>query len=395
MTIAWIECFDGATADMFLGAWFELGVDQKTWMEQMSNLGVKVEDIQIETVVSKGVRTTRVRIPSLLHLQNLTLSELEAFIERSSLPALVKEKSKQVFSNLAQAEDIVRGNTTEPIFLNQLGFVDSAVSVIGNIVAWNMLGNPQCVVSYIQVGGGVLVPAPATVQLLMGFPTISSAALGETISQTAAALIYTLAVPASQRLFTAEKVGYGSSTDGAGVSKCIRIQLGKWTIADEAEQPKDETLVIETNIDDMSPEWAGHLVDRFLAKGAMDAYWIPIYMKKGRPALQLRVVCSSQKLSIIQQEIVRETTTIGMRIYKTGKWKVPHTIVNVQTTLGEFPVKIAYLDGEAVNIAPEYENCRKVAEQIDMSVKQVYQQVLAEAVKQYGGAVKRGNILVN
>lgn len=400
MTVAYIECFAGFDSEMLLGAWFDLGLPQEEWQKYMAKIGVQENEIAVQRMKVKEIAATIARVLPLELPSNLYLSDIEKIIDRWELPQIVKEKSKLVFQHWGAAEAKVRDTNPALIRFDQGNPAEWLGNIVGNILAWHLLGEPECYVSTIQLGGGWKhcddewkpVPEPAVIQLLLGYPTLSSGACEEIISAAAAALIRTLAVPAPHAAFIGGKVGYGAGSDQQHSTKIVRIQLGKWCIPSqpgEAANQKKGTIVIETNIDDMNPEWAGNLIQRLLSMGAMDAYIIPIIMKKGRPGLQLRVACKPERQKEIQEEIVRQTTTIGMRHYTVSGWSVPHKIVQVQTSFGELPVKIAFLDGEIVNVAPEYEACRQVADELGTSVKIVYQTVLGEALAQYPFSAKQ------
>ncbi|GIM45403.1 TIGR00299 family protein [Collibacillus ludicampi] len=398
MNTAYIECFSGADCEIFLGAWFDLGLSLDVWKRYMAKLDIKGDDITVERVKLKGIAATKVTINTRHIPRSLHLSDIEQIIDHCEFPIIVKEKSKQIFHHWAIAEATVSETLPENICFHLTDTSDSLEKIVGNVLAWHLLGEPACFITNIQVGGGFVpcadgfkpVPTPATTHLLLGYPIFSSGVWGETISPAAAALIRTLALPAPQETFIGQKIGYGAGHRDLPIANLLRIQLGRWysesptgESVDREEDAAKRTVVIETNIDDMNPEWAGHLVERLLSMGAMDAYWIPVVMKKGRPGLQLRVACSAERQMALQEEIVRQTTTIGMRYYEVGKWSVPHKIVYVSTVYGEMPVKLAYLGSEVVNVAPEYEFCRQSAERLGIPVKLVYQTVLAEAIKEY------------
>ncbi|TWD95754.1 hypothetical protein FB550_112116 [Neobacillus bataviensis] len=393
MTGAYIECFEGVDNERLLGAWFDLGLPENEWRSYMGKIGVHENDLAVQRMKVKGIAATSACIyPFKLH-GSMNLSDMEKIIDNWELPQIVKEKSKLFFQHWGAAEAVVRDTNPSLIPFDQENFAEILCYTVGNILAWHLIGEPECYVSTINLGSGwnqydegwKVFPEPATVQLLLGYPTLTSGAAGGITSTAAAALIRTLAVPAPQSAFITEKVGYGAGPEYASTN-ILRIQLGEWYTSSQtvkSSNPQKGTIVIETNIDDMNPELAGYLIQRLLSIGAMDAYIIPIIMKKGRPGLQLRVACKTERQKEIQEEIVRQTTTIGMRHYTVSGWAVPHKIVQVNTSFGELPVKIAFLDGEIVNVAPEYEACRQVAESLGISGKRVYQTVLGEALAQY------------
>jgi uncharacterized protein (TIGR00299 family) protein len=399
MTVAFIECVAGASGDMFLGAWLDLGVPEDTWRQQLAGLSVHEYEIVVERVKPSGIAATKVNVLTAHSHHHRHLPDIERIIDASDLPLIVKEKSKEAFHHLAVAEAAVHGTVPEKIHFHEVGAVDAIVDIVGSMIAWHLLGQPTCVVTPIEVGGGTVkcahgvmpVPAPATTRLLAGFPTYSSGLWGETTTPTGAAILRTLAQPYSKRPFIGKEVGYGAGTKELPVANLLRIQLGDWApatmpVSAGAEQSAAglpnpvSAVVIEANVDDMSPEFAGYIIEKLLAQGAMDATWTPMVMKKGRPAIQLQVLCAREKLPALQEEIFRQSSSIGLRYYDVEKLELPRETMEVQTNYGPVAVKAAKLGGATVNVAPEYETCKKLAEEQGVSFKQVYQSALAQAV---------------
>ncbi len=332
MNVAKIECPAGASGDMFLGAWLDLGVDEASWRRMLAGLAVDEYEIVVERVKRRGIAATKVHVHTRPSPHHRHLRDIRAIVDASDLPDVVKEKTMEAFTHLAEAEAAVHGTTPESIHFHEVGAVDAIVDIAGTMIAWHLLGQPECVVGPIEVGGGTVecahgrmpVPAPATERLLQGYPTYSSGVFGETTTPTGAAILRTLAKPAERRVFIGHKSGYGAGTKELPVANVLRIQLGAWAdvSADAAAIPDTagvfarilpvaagdaaaraagcaagdvrqvEAVVIEANVDDMSPEAAGYVLERLLGAGAMDAWWVPVVMKKGRPALMLRALCA-------------------------------------------------------------------------------------------------------
>jgi len=393
MKIAWIECAAGASGDMFLGAWLDLGVDEDQWLRHLHNLGVKKFELVTQRVKRNGIAAVKVTMHAEPEKHHRHLQDIERIIEASELPQIVKTKSKEAFWHLAEAEAAVHGTTPERIHFHEVGALDAIVDIVGSMIAWHMIGEPLCIVSAIEVGGGSVecehgmmqVPAPATVRLLQGYPTYSSGSIGETTTPTGAAIIRTLATPAPKRPFIGRSVGYGAGTKDLPIANVLRIQQGEWADTALAVGRDGElaipvstgAVMVETNVDDMNPELAPYVIERLLAVGAMDAGWMPLTMKKGRPAVQLRVLCSEERLTVIARAIFRETSTIGLRYYRVEKLMLPHRIVDVSTSYGAVPVKFAEMDEQIVNASPEYEACRRLALEQGVSLKLIYQAALA------------------
>ncbi len=398
MAVALIECSAGASGDMFLGAWLSLGVSQDDLRRHLAGLSVKEFELSIDNVMKQGVAAVKVDVLTHHSHHHRHLPDIERIIDESDLPDVVKIRSKEAFYHLAVAEAKVHATTPDKIHFHEVGAVDAIIDIVGSMISWHLLGEPECAVSVIEVGGGTVqcahglmpVPAPATAELLQGFPTKSFGTIGETTTPTGAAIIKTLAKPRWQRSFVSARTGYGAGTKELPMANVLRIQLGEWVAHDDCAKVDSElptptgATVIEANIDDMNPELAGYTLDRLMAAGAMDAWWVPITMKKGRPGVQLRVLCTPDKVEYFEREIFRQTSTIGLRYYSVMKSELPREIIKVHTSFGDLPVKVARLGSHVINTAPEYEVCKQTAEARDVPVKVVYQAALAAAQHLYG-----------
>ncbi len=410
MTVALIQCAAGASGDMFLGAWLDAGAPEEKWRQLLSGLSVSGFQVAVDRVKRSGISAAHVTVTHDEQTRHRHLPEIERIIRESDLPPSVVEHSLQAFHHLAEAEATVHGTTPERIHFHEVGALDAIVDIVGSMAAWHLLGEPDCVATPIEVGGGHVtcahgvmpVPAPAAELLLHGFPTYSTGAFGETVTPTGAAILRTLARPAEPRPFVARRTGYGAGTRELPLANVLRISLGEWfapgarkpdaahslasgwdaaTAGAPPLAPGTHAVSIAANVDDMNPEFAGFVLERLLALGAMDAAWAPLVMKKGRPAQQLQVLCAPDRLPALAAEIVRQTTTIGLRFHPVWKWELERATMTVDTPYGPVDVKTAQSDGKTVNVAPEYESCRKLAQRQNVPLKQVYQSALAEAMR--------------
>lgn len=396
MTVARIECQAGASGDMFLGAWIDLGAPWDEWKRLLSGLSAGGYEVARERVMKRGVAATKVHVHTEHAHAHRHLPQIERIIQDSDLPAVVRDRSLAAFRHLAEAEAAVHATTPERIHFHEVGAVDAIVDIVGCMIAWHLLGEPECVVSPIQVGGGEVecahgimpVPAPATARLLQEYPTYSSGLWGETTTPTGAAIIRTLAQSGRDaRPFVASAVGYGAGTKEMPIANVLRIHLGQWAeqapgdpgraLDPAGSLPTVRAVVVEANVDDMNPEIAGFVLEHLLERGAMDAYWTPLVMKKGRPALRLSVLCAADKVAVLAREIVRQTSSIGLRYHYVDKWELPRTTAAVPTPYGEIRVKTAELDGAPVNAAPEFEDCRQAAQTHGAPIGEVYQAAVA------------------
>lgn len=345
------------------------------------------------------------------HTPHRALSEIIDILENSGLPEGVKSTTMRIFQRLGQAEAQVHGMPQERVYLHEVGGVDAIVDIAGSVIGLHKLGIQRVYASRLPLGTGFVrsshgilpVPAPATANLLVGIPVYTGEIPGELVTPTGAALISTLAEqfgPLPQMII--EKIGYGSGTRDREIPNVLRAYLGmlqekpgrKTQAADTARDPHPEqhqsplteagyregpAVLLEANIDDMVPQFYGHLSDLLLEAGALDVVLIPIQMKKGRPGTNLQVLAHPDSVSELLALIFRETTTIGVRSYPVTKHMLPREVRSVQTRLGAVRVKIARLGDRITNIQPEYEDCRELAVQHHLPVKEVFELALEAA----------------
>lgn len=324
------------------------------------------------------------------HEHGRTYAEIRALIQRSGLSPWVKEKSVAVFSRIARAEGKIHGQPPEEVHFHEVGAIDSIVDIVGACVCLELLGKPRVVASAVVEGAGWIdcahgrfpIPAPATVAIL--------AERGATISQcdepqelvtpTGAALLAEFAEEFGPiQSLAIERVGYGLGTrDNKTRPNVLRALLGQAQGASSAlDWQTDRVAVLETNLDDISAEVLGHVVDRALALGALDVFHTPVHMKKNRPGVLLTILCDLAEQDRFTEFLLRQTTTLGVRRTVAERRKLQREFVTVQTRHGAVQVKLGKLNGETLHAAPEFESCRALAEQRGLPVQQVFQAALA------------------
>ena len=306
------------------------------------------------------------------------LAEISQIIAASRLSQPIQARALRVFQRMAEAEAGIHGVPVETIHFHELGAVDTIVDVTGALLALEGLGVGRVVSSPVPLGRGMArsahgampLPPPATVALLRGAKIIGVDHALETVTPTAAALLAELAEdfgPIPPLQLTA--VGYGAGTRTTPEPNVLRVLLGDR----EDDRPGAETLVmLETNIDDMSPEVHGYVIERLLGAGALDAYLIPVLMKKGRPGVVISVLCRPDDAPHLRDQLFAETTTLGIRTSKVQRDCLPREMKMVDTPFGAIRIKVArWADGEKA--APEYEDCRRAAEAHRVPLQHVYQ----------------------
>lgn len=381
MTLAYFDCFSGISGDMTLGALVDAGVSIDVLRDELAKLNLPGYALKVEKVKRSGIAATKVHvIIDQKDQKSRHLSDILSIIESSALSSPVKDKSRRIFTRLADAEAKVHGTTPDKIHFHEVGAVDSIVDNVGAVIGLEFLGITRVMASAINVGSGTVttahgllpIPAPATTELLAGIPFYQSSTPFELTTPTGAVIISTLCssfgpLPPMK----VNRIAYGAGDkEFPGLPNVLRLMIGQ-PIAGYEE---DTSIVIETNIDDMSPQVYGYLIDKLMQQGAHDVYLTPIIMKKGRPAILLSVLTDKAKTDVVLDTIFRETTSIGVRIQEVGRKKLSREIREVETVYGLIRIKISKRGDEVLTITPEYEDCRRIAEEKHVPLKQVMEE---------------------
>jgi uncharacterized protein (TIGR00299 family) protein len=371
---------------MLLGALVDAGLGLDDLRRELASLQVGGYTLWAERVQRAGIAATRVHVdldPDEQPQRHLT--DILQLIAASALPAADRERGSLVFQRLAEAEAAVHGTSIEAVHFHEVGAVDAIVDVLGAVIGLRLLGVEQCFASPVPTGSGtaraehgqIPVPAPATLELLAraGAPLRADGGeRGELVTPTGAAVLATLA-RFERPGMTLERVGYGAgSRDPAERPNVLRLWLGEGE-----SRPARRLLQIETNIDDMPAEHFGYVQERLFAVGALDVWFTPIQMKKNRPATLLSVLCPLEAEAAIAGVLLRETSTLGLRLHEVRRHEAARESLHFHSSLGEAAIKLKRLPGEPPRIAPEYESCRAIALHSGLPLAEVYRRVTAEA----------------
>jgi len=378
MTLAYFDCFSGISGDMTLGALVDAGVSIDALRAELAKLNLFGYELKAEKVKRSGIAATKVSvIIDQKDQKSRHLADILSIIEASALSSAVKEKSSRIFTRLADAEAKVHGTTPDKIHFHEVGAVDSIVDNVGAVIGLEWLGITRIMASAINVGSGMVktshgmlpIPAPATTELLTNIPFYQSSVQFELTTPTGAVIISTLGSSfGPMPPMKVERIAYGAGDkDFPGQPNVLRLMIGQPVAGYE----EDTSIVIETNIDDMSPQVYDYLIEKLMQQGAQDVYLTPIIMKKGRPAILLSVLTDKTKTDVMLDTIFRETTSIGVRIQEVGRKKLFREIREVDTVYGKIRIKISRRDDEVLTITPEYEDCRRIAEERQIPLKQV------------------------
>ena len=391
MTVAYFDCFNGAAGDMIVASLIDAGADESTLREGLSSLAVAGYTLRIEKIRKQGFAATRflVELDTTAPQPHRHLADVVEIIRSGNLPDRVRQNSIEVFERLAKAEAQVHGTSVDKVHFHEVGAVDAIVDVVGAMLALQTLGVERVVCSPIPVGSGTVtcahgvmpIPAPATAELLQGVPLAETDETGELITPTGAAVLTTLADEfGSLPAMSVSAIGYGAGTrDGASVPNLLRVFLGATSDSDDA----DSVTVLETNLDDASGEIVGYTIERALQMGALDAYAVPIQMKKSRPGFVLTVICESARVSAMEEILFRETPTLGIRRRTMQRTKLKRRIETVDTAFGVIRIKVGQREG-TTTASPEYEDCRAAAVKHDVALREVIEAARAAWTKKAG-----------
>ena len=384
MKTLYFDCFAGASGDMILGAMVAGGVDPSVLSEELSRLNVAGFSVNFETVTRSGLSATYARVETTDEHKHRHLSDIKHIIESSSVSDAAKKLSIEIFTRLAEAEAKVHNEPVEHVHFHEVGALDAIVDIVGAAICFDLLKIDRFVCSPLHVGSGTIqmahgrfpVPPPAVAELLKGVPFYSTDIAGELLTPTGAAIITTVCKefgPIPQ--MTTEAIGYGAGTrQYKDFPNVLRVLIGE-TKTDAAA---DERLcMIETNIDDMSPQLLGHIMDRAFELGALDCYFTPVQMKKNRPGVLLSVLCARDRKELLTNLLFTETTTLGVRSYEVERRALRRSFTQVETVYGPIGVKVAHLNGHVVNEMPEFEDVRAAATKAGVPLKVVEDAVRA------------------
>jgi len=370
LKIAYLDCSSGVSGDMLLGAIVDSGLPLKEMEDALKGLHLKGYRLEAKKVKRSFISATKVNIllserKGYRHVR--TWEQIRDIVKRASLPSSIKERGLRIFKSLFEAEGKVHGQPFEMTHLHELGAIDCIIDIFGTLIGLEKLGIERVYSSSVNLGSGTIkaahglisVPAPAVIELLKGIPVYSSGAAFELTTPTGAALIREIVNDfITLPVMTISDIGYGAGTkDPPDFSNVLRLIIGTWK---GSEQNQGEITIIETNIDDMNPQVYEYLSEILFRAGAIDVFMTQVIMKKGRPGILLTVLCNDLLREKIADILFRETTTLGIRFYKTSRITLQREVMRVSYGKDSVKLKVATLKGYKKS-APEYEDCKRIA----------------------------------
>ena len=385
MKAAYFDCLSGISGDMTLGALVDAGCSLERLREDLKGLKVPGWQISAEKVWKNGMAATHVSVRTKDPQTHRSLNDILGIIEKSELGGDVRKRASSIFRRLGEAEAAVHDVPIEKVHFHEVGAVDAIVDIVGACIGFSVLGIEEFACSPLNVGGGsakmahgmLPVPAPAAARLLLGKPTYSNGMQKELVTPTGAAIVATLCQSfGPQPPLRVQSIGYGAgATDLEGQPNVLRIMVGESLQHLETEFD-EEIRVIEANLDDLNPQVYGYFAEKALAAGALDVFTTPVQMKKGRPGTLLTLLCRAEDVRKLTDLVFAETTTFGLRSYTAERRILPREWQSVQTRFGEVRMKIARVNGKVLQVSPEYEDCRKLAEEKKVALREVMDEAM-------------------
>ncbi|MFZ5752671.1 MAG: nickel pincer cofactor biosynthesis protein LarC [Bacillota bacterium] len=399
MKALYFDCFSGISGNMVIGAFLDAGIPLECLARELQKLPLHNEyELVYQRVKKLGISAAYfdVKLPHHHHQehqhghhQHRNLQDITEIIENSTLSPKVKGMSLEIFQRLGEAEAKVHNCALHEVHFHEVGAVDAIIDIVGTAFCFHYLGAPRVYASHLHVGNGMVkcshglmpVPAPATAELLKGIPFYSGEIKGELVTPTGAAIISTLArefgpLPPLKT----ESIAYGAGTWDLPIPNVLRLFVGE--LVDKAEE-EDASTIIETTIDDMNPEFYNYLMEKLFAAGAADVFLTPVYMKKNRPGTLLSVTSNLADHQPLLDIIFTESTTIGVRMYQVTRRKLVRSSHVLETKYGPVRIKAAKTGGKIVNIAPEFEDCRTIARETGIPLKEIYQEAMTLGYKTF------------
>ncbi len=388
MKTAYFDAFSGISGDMVIGALLDLGLSLDLLKAEFSKLPLAGYTLHQSERLHSGIRAIKFDVGVNAQQHERSFRSIADMLEASPLGRTVKTTALKIFTRLAEAEAHVHNTSVADVHFHEVGAVDSILDIVGAAIGFEALGIQAVYTSPLPMGSGFIssrhgmlpVPGPATAELVKGMSVRFEDGQSELVTPTGAAMLAALAQPRPP-LFSITRVGYGAGARAlSDRPNVLRVCLGHPV----AEVRHEQLLVLETNIDDLNPEWYEHVMGQLFAAGARDVFLSSVQMKKNRPGILLWVLCAPQDQGQLSDIIFNETSTLGIRSYPVDRLMLRREQKEIQTQYGPVKIKIAYQPNGQVNCAPEYEDCKRLAQEKNIALKLVYEAALQRAKSEDG-----------
>ncbi len=389
MKIAFFDCFSGISGDMSLGALVDAGADIEIIKRELKKIPISGYRIEHKKVTRAGISSKKVDVV----INNKAASDpkkwkdIEQIIKNSTLSEKIREKGLHIFKRLFEAEANVHGETFENVHLHELGGIDCIIDIFGSLIGFEIHEIEEVYTSPINLGSGSVktthgilpVPAPATTELLKGYPVYYSNKPFELTTPTGAAIISGLDSKFSTLPeMIIENIGYGAGNkDFEKMPNVLRLIIGRKL---KKERHDDSVMIIETNIDDMNPQIYEDVMEKLFNEGAIDVFLENIIMKKGRPAVKLNILAREDSLKRLTDILFKETTTIGVRFYKAERRVLDREIKKIKTRYGDVRFKLSRLDNQLINISPEYDDLKSISKRTGLPIKRILEEIIKDSI---------------
>lgn len=402
MRVAYFDAFSGLSGDMTIGAFLDLGMPLAALEEGLAPLGLEEVTLDVGHRIRSGIRATKFTVdaPEISGHHHhgsghdghshghRSYRDIRSMLDRAALSPRVRQRAQLVFRALAVAEARIHAMPIDDVGFHEVGAVDAIVDIVGAAICLEHFGVEQVFVSPLPLGSGrtrsqhgvIPVPAPATVEILRGFPTRFEDGSHELVTPTGAAIVGALATPGAPPLLAPVSSGFGAGErDLPDRPNLLRVVLADLVRPAKTPPPAheglehDERIVLEANVDDMNPELFEPAMEALFEAGALDVSLSPLTMKRGRPATLVRVIADPARAEALSLVLLRDTSTIGVRSYAVARRMLPRRSREVHTPYGAISVKIVSVPGAEERAAPEYTDCQRAAREHGVPVSQVYE----------------------
>jgi uncharacterized protein (TIGR00299 family) protein len=390
-SLLYLDTFSGISGDMMLGLLVDLGIDLRAIEAELAKLPVSGYRLEQRREKRHGIAGTRIEVFCDPVQHSRTWTDIDRMLAECPLVGPVTGMARRIFRRLGEAEARVHQVSLDKVHFHEVGAVDAIIDIVGSAIGLHLLGVQEVCCAPLPVSSGIShgahgaipLPAPATLEILRGQPVRNAGSDRELVTPTGAAIAAETARFGPWPEMTLERIGYGvGGWDLEDRPNLLRGVIGKKQTAEGFE--RDTVTVIETHLDDSSPEWLGTLVERLMNDGALDSAIAPLQMKKNRPGVRLTVIALPQDAERLAQMILHESSAIGLRMHDTRRVKLRRVPATVQTSYGEAEVKLIYQGDRLLRITPEHESCRNLADISGLPLPEIYRVIATAAGRRFG-----------